>query len=76
MQRTCLGLEVRAITHNPSFAANMHIDGVAIGLFAKLTYELGTNHIVQSLMTVVVNRVGNIRGALVVGEHDMDSVKA
>ena len=38
--------------------------GVANGLFAKVTSELGTDHIVQSFMTVVVGGVGNICGAL------------
>lgn len=40
------------------------IAGVAIGLFAKVTSELGTEYIVQSFMTVVVGGVGNIWGAL------------
>lgn len=40
------------------------IAGVAIGLFAKVTSELGTDYIVQSFMTVVVGGVGNIWGAL------------
>ena len=38
--------------------------GVAIGLFAKVTSELGTDYIVQSFMTVVVGGVGNIWGTL------------
>ena len=38
--------------------------GVAIGLFAKVTSELGNDYIVQSFMTVVVGGVGNIWGAL------------
>ena len=36
------------------------IAGVAIGLFAKVTSELGSDYIVQSFMTVVVGGVGNI----------------
>lgn len=40
------------------------IAGVAIGLFAKVTSELGNDYIVQSFMTVVVGGVGNIWGAL------------
>jgi urea transport system permease protein len=40
------------------------IAGVAIGLFAKVTSELGSDYIVQSFMTVVVGGVGNIWGAL------------
>ena len=40
------------------------IAGVAIGLFAKVTSELGTDYIVQSFMTVVVGGVGNIWGTL------------
>lgn len=40
------------------------IAGVAIGLYAKVTSELGTDYIVQSFMTVVVGGVGNIWGAL------------
>ncbi len=40
------------------------IAGVAIGLFAKVTSELGTEYIVQSFMTVVVGGVGNIWGTL------------
>ena len=83
MQRTRLGLQVRAVTQNPAMAASMGIDpdrinmltfgigsgiagiaGVAIGLFAKVTSELGSDYIVQSFMTVVVGGVGNIWGAL------------
>ncbi len=83
MNRTRLGLEVRAVTQNPAMAASMGINpdrinmltfglgsgiagiaGVAIGLFAKVTSELGTDYIVQSFMTVVVGGVGNIWGAL------------
>ena len=40
------------------------IAGVAIGLFAKVTSELGSGYIVQSFMTVVVGGVGNIWGTL------------
>lgn len=40
------------------------IAGVAIGLFAKVTSDLGNDYIVQSFMTVVVGGVGNIWGAL------------
>jgi len=40
------------------------IAGVAIGLFAQVTPELGTNYIVQSFMVVVVGGVGNIFGTL------------
>jgi len=40
------------------------IAGVAIGLYAKVTSELGADYIVQSFMTVVVGGVGNIWGAL------------
>lgn len=83
MKRSRLGLEVRAVTQNPSMAASMGINpdrinmltfglgsgiagvaGVAIGLFAKVTSELGTDYIVQSFMTVVVGGVGNIWGTL------------
>ncbi len=83
MNRTRLGLEVRAVTQNPRMAASMGIDpdrinmltfglgsgiagiaGVAIGLFAKVTSELGNDYIVQSFMTVVVGGVGNIWGTL------------
>ncbi len=83
MTRTRLGLEVRAVTQNPSMAASMGINpdrinmltfglgsgiagiaGVAIGLFAKVTSELGSDYIVQSFMTVVVGGVGNIWGTL------------
>ena len=83
MKRTRLGLEVRAVTQNPSMAASMGINpdritmltfglgsgiagiaGVAIGLFAKVTSELGADYIVQSFMTVVVGGVGNIWGTL------------
>jgi len=83
MQRTRLGLEVRAVTQNPAMAASMGINpdrinmltfglgsgiagiaGVAIGLFAQVTSELGSAYIVQSFMTVVVGGVGNIWGTL------------
>ena len=83
MKRTRLGLEVRAVTQNPTMATSMGINadrinmltfglgsgiagiaGVAIGLFAKVTSELGADYIVQSFMTVVVGGVGNIWGAL------------
>ena len=40
------------------------IAGVGIGLFAKVTSELGSDYIVQSFMTVVVGGVGNIWGTL------------
>ncbi|WP_227270760.1 urea ABC transporter permease subunit UrtB [Roseobacter weihaiensis] len=40
------------------------IAGVAIGLYAKVTSEMGTDYIVQSFMTVVVGGVGNIWGTL------------
>ncbi len=40
------------------------VAGVAIGLFAKVTSEMGNDYIVQSFMTVVVGGVGNIWGAL------------
>jgi urea transport system permease protein len=40
------------------------IAGVAIGLFAQVTSELGTAWIVQSFMTVVVGGVGSIWGTL------------
>ncbi|KEJ90142.1 urea ABC transporter permease subunit UrtB [Sulfitobacter donghicola] len=83
LKRTRLGLEVRAVTQNPSMAASMGINpdkikmltfglgsgiagiaGVAIGLFAKVTSEMGSDYIVQSFMTVVVGGVGNVWGAL------------
>ena len=41
------------------------IAGVAIGLFAQVTSELGANYIVQSFMTVVVGGVGSIIGTLI-----------
>ncbi|MEM9331062.1 MAG: urea ABC transporter permease subunit UrtB [Pseudomonadota bacterium] len=40
------------------------IAGVAIGLYAKVTSELGSEYIVQSFMTVVIGGVGNIWGTL------------
>ena len=40
------------------------IAGVAIGLYAKVTSEMGNDYIVQSFMTVVVGGVGNIWGTL------------
>ena len=83
LNRTRLGLEVRAVTQNPRMAASMGINtdrvnmltfalgsgiagiaGVAIGLFAQVTSELGSSYIVQSFMTVVVGGVGNIWGTL------------
>ena len=83
MQRTRLGLEVRAVTQNPAMAASMGINpdrinmltfglgsgiagiaGVAIGLYAKVTSEMGADYIVQSFMTVVVGGVGNVWGTL------------
>ena len=84
MNRTRLGLEVRAVTQNPRMAASMGINpdrinmltfgfgsgiagiaGVAIGLYAKVTSEMGADYIVQSFMTVVVGGVGNIWGTLI-----------
>ena len=41
------------------------IAGVAIGLYAKVTSELGSDYIVQSFMTVVIGGVGNIWGTLI-----------
>jgi len=83
MNRTRLGLEVRAVTQNPRMAASMGINpdrinmltfgfgsgiagiaGVAIGLYAQVTSEMGQAYIVQSFMTVVVGGVGNIWGTL------------
>jgi len=83
LNKTRLGLEVRAVTQNPRMASSMGIDtdrvnmltfglgsgiagiaGVAIGLFAQVTSELGSSYIVQSFMTVVVGGVGNIWGTL------------
>ncbi|XDA97883.1 urea ABC transporter permease subunit UrtB [Sulfitobacter sp. LCG007] len=84
MNRTRLGLEVRAVTQNARMAGSMGINpdrinmltfglgsgiagiaGVAIGLYAKVTSEMGQDYIVQSFMTVVVGGVGNIWGTLV-----------
>lgn len=83
LNRTRLGLEVRAVTQNPRMAASMGINpgrinmltfglgsgiagiaGVAIGMFAQVTSEIGQNYIVQSFMTVVIGGVGNIWGTL------------
>ncbi len=83
LNRTRLGLEVRAVTQNPGMAASMGINpdrinmltfglgsgiagiaGVAIGLYAKVTSEMGSDYIVQSFMTVVVGGVGNVFGTL------------
>jgi urea transport system permease protein len=83
LNRTRLGLEVRAVTQNPRMAASMGINpdkinmmtfglgsgiagiaGVAIGLYAQVTSEIGAAYIVQSFMTVVVGGVGNIWGTL------------
>lgn len=83
LNRTRLGLEVRAVTQNPRMASSMGINpdrinmltfglgsgiagiaGVAIGLFAQVTSEIGQQYIVQSFMTVVVGGVGNVWGTL------------
>ena len=40
------------------------IAGVAIGLYAQVTSEIGQQYIVQSFMTVVVGGVGNVWGTL------------
>ena len=40
------------------------VAGVGIGLYAKVTSELGNDYIVQSFMTVVVGGVGSIWGTL------------
>lgn len=40
------------------------VAGIAIGLFAKVTSELGSDYIVQSFMTVVVGGVASIWGTL------------
>ncbi|MEQ9041695.1 MAG: urea ABC transporter permease subunit UrtB [Silicimonas sp.] len=40
------------------------VAGVTIGLYAKVTSEMGSDYIVQSFMTVVVGGVGNIWGTL------------
>jgi urea transport system permease protein len=83
LNRTRLGLEVRAVTQNRGMAASMGINpdrinmltfglgsgiagiaGVAIGLYAQVTSEMGQQYIVQSFMTVVVGGVGNVWGTL------------
>ena len=83
LNRTRLGLEVRAVTQNRRMAASMGINpdrinmltfglgsgiagiaGVAIGLYAQVTSEIGSNYIVMSFMAVVVGGVGNIWGTL------------
>lgn len=83
LNRTRLGLEVRAVTQNRRMASSMGIDperinmltfglgsgiagiaGVAIGLYAQVTSEIGQQYIVQSFMTVVVGGVGNVWGTL------------
>ncbi|MFU8824448.1 urea ABC transporter permease subunit UrtB [Yoonia sp.] len=83
LNRTRLGLEVRAVTQSPGMAASMGINpdrinmltfglgsgiagvaGVAIGLVAQVTSEMGANYIVQSFMTVVVGGVGSVFGTL------------
>ncbi len=83
LNRTRLGLEVRAVTQNPGMAASVGINpgrinmltfglgsgiagiaGVAIGLVAQVTSEMGSNYIVQSFMTVVVGGVGSVFGTL------------
>ncbi|MDD7969859.1 urea ABC transporter permease subunit UrtB [Roseinatronobacter alkalisoli] len=83
LNRTRLGLEVRAVTQNPGMAASMGINpdrinmltfglgsgiagvaGVAIGMYAQVTSEMGANYIVQSFMTVVVGGVGSVFGTL------------
>ena len=80
LKRTRLGLEVCAVTQNPGMASSMGINpdrinmmtfglgsgiaGVAIGLYAKVTSEMGSDYIVQSFMTVVVGGVGNVWGTL------------
>jgi urea transport system permease protein len=40
------------------------VAGVAIGLFAQVTSEMGSGYIVQSFMTVVVGGVGSVFGTL------------
>ena len=83
LNKTRLGLEVRAVTQNRRMAASMGINpdrmnmltfglgsgiagiaGVAIGLYAQVTSEIGSNYIVMSFMAVVVGGVGNIWGTL------------
>ncbi|PWJ13782.1 urea ABC transporter permease subunit UrtB [Jannaschia seohaensis] len=41
------------------------VAGVAIGLFAQVTSEMGSGYIVQSFMTVVVGGVGSVLGTLI-----------
>ena len=41
------------------------VAGVAIGLYAQVTSEMGAGYIVQSFMTVVVGGVGSVLGTLV-----------
>ncbi|MDB2407489.1 urea ABC transporter permease subunit UrtB [Jannaschia sp.] len=41
------------------------VAGVAIGLFAQVTSEMGSAYIVQSFMTVVVGGVGSVLGTLI-----------
>jgi len=83
LNRTRLGLEMRAVTQNPGMAASVGINpdrinmltfglgsgiagiaGVAIGLVAQVTSEMGSGYIVQSFMTVVVGGVGSVWGTL------------
>jgi len=40
------------------------VAGVAIGLYAQVTSEMGANYILQRFMTVVVGGVGNVWGTL------------
>jgi len=40
------------------------VAGIAIGLYAQVTSEMGANYIVQSFMTVVVGGVGSVFGTL------------
>ena len=40
------------------------VAGLAIGLFAQVTSEMGSGYIVQSFMTVVVGGVGSVLGTL------------
>ncbi len=40
------------------------VAGVAIGLYAQVTSEMGSGYIVQSFMTVVVGGVGSVAGTL------------
>ena len=83
LNKTRLGLEVRAVTQNRRMAASMGINpdrinmltfglgsgiagiaGVAIGLYAQVTSEMGSNYIVMSFMAVVVGGLGNVWGTL------------